>query len=80
MVKKKVAELDSARWKVVVEIYAEGAFSSVIKVAMIAADSIMGVTLFRDESPAGFGAFDRGLSRSERGKQTDRQTDRQTGK
>ncbi len=29
------------------------------------ADSIMGVTLFREESPAGFGAFDRGLSRSE---------------
>jgi hypothetical protein len=28
------------------------------------ADSIMGVALFRDEFPAGFGAFDRGLSRS----------------
>jgi hypothetical protein len=26
----------------------------------------MGVTLFREESPEGFGAFDRGLSRSER--------------
>ena len=28
------------------------------------ADSIMGVALFREESPEGFGVFDRGLSRS----------------
>ncbi len=49
------------------------------------ADSIMGVALFREESPAGFGAFDRGLSRSarrERHRETEtgryRKTDRQT--
>ncbi len=33
---------------------------------LVGADSIMGVTLYREVSPEGFGAFDRGLSRSAR--------------